>query len=76
MPIAPATKIVRDAASITGVLSMPIGWMPPQPAPLSCGELPMLRIQTIAPVVSSSAKTSFPVVTAKNTPLPPGPFSK
>jgi hypothetical protein len=41
-----------------------------------CGELPMLRIQTCAPVVSSRAKTSFPVVTAMKTPLPPGPFSK
>ena len=31
---------------------MPIGWTPPQPAPLSCGELPMFFIQTFAPVFS------------------------
>ena len=55
MPIAPATNSVLDAASITPVLSMPIGWTPPQPAPLSCGELPMFFIQTIAPVFSFSA---------------------
>ena len=35
----------------------------------------MLRIHLTAPVVSSSAYTSFPVVTAKKAPVPPGPFS-
>ena len=32
--------------------------------------------QTGVPVVSSSATTSLPVVTAKKTPLPLGPFSR
>ena len=55
---------------------MPIGEMLPQPAPLAVGDGPMLCVQTTAPVVSSSANTSLPVVTAKKTPLPPGPFSR
>ena len=49
--------------------------MLPQLTPFAVGELPMLRIHFTAPVVSSSANTSFPVVTAKKAPVPPGPFS-
>jgi hypothetical protein len=74
VPIAPATNSVPVAASMTPVLSMPIGWTPPQPAPLSWGELPMFFIQTCAPVFSFSAKTSLPVVAAINRPVPLGPF--
>ena len=63
---------------MTGVLMMPSGWMLPQVGlpPFAVGELPMLCVQTCAPVVSSSANTSLPVVSAKKTPLPFGPFCR
>ena len=50
--------------------------MLPQLTPFAVGEEPRFLCQTSAPVVSSSAYTSFVVVTAKKTPLPPGPFSR
>src|SRR5206468_9417359 len=68
-----ALPILREAASMTGVARMPRGWMLPQGAagPLLIAGAPTFLIQTTAPVVSSSAKTLFAVVAAKNTPLPP-----
>src|SRR5476649_2694514 len=68
--------MVPAAAPITGVLRMPSGWILPQFTPFAVGESPMFVFQTAAPVVSSSAITSLPVVTAKNTPFPAGPFAK
>src|SRR6478609_8657670 len=63
--------MVRDFSSITGVLKMPSGWMLPQLTPFACAGVPMLLVHTVAPLVSSIAITSLPVVTAKNRPLPP-----
>src|SRR5882672_8049066 len=68
--------MVPAAASMTGVLMMPTGWMLPHPAPLDCGEEPMFFFQIVAPVASSRARTSLPVVTAKKTPFPPGPSAR
>src|SRR6478609_3224009 len=62
--------MVRVAASMTGVLRMPSGWMLPQLTPLAVAGVPMLFVHTVMPVVSSIAITSLPVVTAKNKPLP------
>src|SRR5215471_20907712 len=56
-PMAPAMKIVRAWASMTGVLMMPIGLMSPQPAPEEVGAEPMFLVQMAAPVVSSRATT-------------------
>src|SRR5260370_36976335 len=50
---------------MTGVLMIPVA--PRSPVP---GDLPMFLCQTMAPVASSSAYTSFWVVAAKNTPAP------
>jgi len=44
--------------------------------PFDMAGIPTFFIHTTAPVVSSSAKTLFWVVTAMKMPLPPGPFSK
>ena len=66
--------MVRDAASMTGVPEMPMG-PSPQPAPVDCEAMPMLCIHSVAPVVSSSAKTLLPVVAAMKAPLPLGPLA-
>src|SRR6188768_3270822 len=62
--------MVRVAASITGVLRIPSGWMLPQLTPFACAGVPMLLVHTVAPLVSSIAITSLPVVAMKNRPLP------
>ena len=64
---------MRALSSMTGVLMMPIGLMSPHGWPLWPGAVPTFAVQTVAPVVSSSANTSLLFVTAKKIPLPPGP---
>ena len=61
---------------MTGVLMMPIGEMSPQLWPVWLAAVPMFFVQTTAPLVSSSAKTSLPLVTVKKAPLPLGPFCR
>src|SRR5258707_4146608 len=60
--------MVLVVASMTGVLRIPRALMPGHGLPVPA--CPMLCIQSVAPVVSSSAYTMFDVVTAKNLPLP------
>ena len=76
-PTAAERKMVRAAASITGVARMPRGWMLPQGAfgPFIIAGVPTFFIQTIAPVARRTRRRRWWVVTAKKTPLPPGPFS-
>src|SRR5689334_11375978 len=64
--------MVPASASMTGVLTDPMGWMDPQVVPLAAGAGPRRFRQTMAPVASASARTSLPDVTAKKAPLPPG----
>src|SRR6187399_2685164 len=45
--------------------------MLPHETPFACAGVPMFLVHTVAPVVSSIANTSLPVVTAKKRPLPP-----
>ena len=46
---------MRVAPSMTGVLMMPRGEMSPQPAPDRIAGMPMFRVHTIVPAVSSIA---------------------
>src|SRR6188768_3540565 len=45
--------------------------MLPQLTPFACAGVPRFFVHTVAPLVSSIAYTSLPVVTAKNRPFPP-----
>jgi hypothetical protein len=78
-PIAPATKIVRDAASITGVEMMPSVGIPPfagfaADAGAAAG-VPMLRVQPSRPWSRPARRRHCWWLTAMNTPFPAGPFS-
>ena len=67
----------RGLASMTGVEMTPSGFVPSQPTvPDFAAGVPSFFVQTVAPVASSNALTSFPLVTAMKIPLPPAPPSK
>ena len=76
-PVAPATYSVRVLASITGVEMTPSGLPPSHPiAPDFEAGVPRFFVHTMAPVVSSNAVTSLPLVATTKMPVPPGPSSK
>ena len=64
-------------ASMMGVEMTPSGFVPLHPTvpDLDAG-VPRFFVQTVAPVASSKALTSLPLVTAMKMPFPPAPPSK